>query len=437
LFNSVELTKIQSVILIAIIFLVAIGGGIAYILMNGQEQAADTIKIGVCADIDSSFGKGFWQEAVLAAEQVNAEGGVLGRNLEIIAEDDDDESPNMDIAAATNAFTRLMTVDKVDYVIYSGFGGLSLTFQDLSSQHKIIMFGGADSTDELTQRVLDDYDTYKYFFRVGIPNATSANDGVTESIQVIRNYTGFNKVAFVYQEIGTKIAEGIADYTDILLGYGFEVVYTTGVPLSTVDFSSYFAQAEAAGAEILYPIIVTPAAASFVKEYYDRQSPMVMWGLISSASQSNFWELTEGKCQCVTSNTYPTVVGYPLTNKTIIYGEAYSERWNEPPSGGATYDLVRYILPDAIERAGTTETEAVIKALETTYIETSLARHFVFTSSHDIMIGAAGPNRPGEDYFMVCMFQWQNGKLVPVYPVEIMEEAGVTYAYPNWPGPWD
>jgi hypothetical protein len=100
-------------------------------------------------------------------------------------------------------------------------------------------------------------------------------------------------------------------------------------------------------------------------------------------------------------------------------------------------ELVRYILPEALKRAGTTETDSVIKALETTSIETSLARRFVFTSSHDIMIGAAGPNRPGEDYFMVCLFQWQSGKLVPVYPKEIMQEAGVTYKFPDWDGPWD
>ena len=437
MFNSKALTKIQSVVVIAIIVFASVGGGIAYVLLSGQEQSGETIKIGVCADLDSSFGKSIWQEAVLAAEQVNAEGGVLGRNFTIVAEDDDDESPSVDIATATNAFTKLITVDEADYVVYSGAGGLSLTFQDIAAEHKIILFGDLDAADELTQRVLDNYEKYKYYFRVGIPNATSANDGVTESIRVIRDYTGFNKVAFVYHDPMGHQDDNVARYTDTLLEYGFEVVYTANVPLDTVDFSSYFAVAEASGAEILYSTIAGPAGVSFVKEYYDRQSPMVLWGLISMATRSNFWELTEGKCEHVSSNTYPTVVGYPLTNKTLLFGDAYMERWEEPPTSGAIYDLVRYILPDALKRAGTTETDAVIKALETTSIETSLARRFVFTSSHDIMIGAAGPNRPGEDYFMVCIFQWQNGKLVPVYPKEIKEEAGVTYTYPDWTGPWN
>jgi branched-chain amino acid transport system substrate-binding protein len=104
--------------------------------------------------------------------------------------------------------------------------------------------------------------------------------------------------------------------------------------------------------------------------------------------------------------------------------------------GPLAYDILRFILPDAIERAGTIETDAVIEALEQTSIETSQARNFVFTESHDAMMGE-NPNDPDADYMLVMLFQWQNGEAVPVYPKKIMEEAGATYTYPDWPGPWD
>jgi hypothetical protein len=54
--------------------------------------------------------------------------------------------------------------------------------------------------------------------------------------------------------------------------------------------------------------------------------------------------------------------------------------------GPLAYDILRFILPDAIERAGIIETDAVIEALEQTSIETSQARNFVFTESHDAMM---------------------------------------------------
>ena len=44
----------------------------------------------------------------------------------------------------------------------------------------------------------------------------------------------------------------------------------------------------------------------------------------------------------------------------------------------------------------------------------------------------------GEGYDEPIVFQWQeDGIRVPVYPRYIMEEAGATYIFPDWPGPWD
>ena len=142
-------------------------------------------------------------------------------------------------------------------------------------------------------------------------------------------------------------------------------------------------------------------------------------------------------------NGLPVVAGYPWTNKTLATEVAFIQRWGEPPSdiAAAAYDTVRFILPNAIKRAGTTETEAVIKTFETTNVETSIARHFVFTSSHDATWSFADPNNPtaplSEENGMYMTFQWQNGTQVPVYPEEIMKEAGATYEYPPWHGPWD
>jgi beta-mannanase len=93
-------------------------------------------------------------------------------------------------------------------------------------------------------------------------------------------------------------------------------------------------------------------------------------------------------------------------------------------------------LPDAIKRAETIDSDAVVKALESTRIETSLARNFAFTSSHDVMMSAVGPKMINEGYILPCLFQWQNAKQVPVYPREIMEETGAIFEFPPWSGPW-
>ena len=436
--DSKALTKIQSVTLIAIIVVAAVAGSLAYVFLVTPGQSVETIKIGICADLDNADGKRVWHAAVLAAEQVNAEGGVLGRNFTIVAEDDDDMTLPADIAVASNALTRLITVDKADYVMTDALSsGIAYAHQDIAAEQKKIIFGVSAPLDNLTQRVLDNYDRYKYYFRPYPTNITTVSAGMFGDIMAVGNYTGFTKVALLFQD-SASTKQLLVSLNNSLPKFGFEIVYSNLVTATTTDFTSYFAAIEAAGAQILVPAIATDAAVSFVKEWHERQSPFVIWGIVTPAGKSNFWELTEGKCDTISFAGDATVSGYPLTNKTLLTREAYIQRWGEVPTGSTVgaYDTLRFILPDAIKRAGTTETEAVIKALETTNVETSMARHFVFTSSHDVMVGSGAPNNPAEDYMVKLIFQWQNGTQVPVRPVEIMKEAGATYKYPPWSGPW-
>ncbi len=432
--DSKALTKIQSIILITIIVVVAVGGGVAYVLLSGEEQSSDTIKIGVLADLDVTDGRNIWQGVVLAAEQLNNDGGILGKQIEYVGEDTDTYSGG-DATKFDLALTRLLTYHKVDFIIGVS-GPFGFMVQESISEHKKIFLEIGSNEDEYSQRVVDDYDKYKYFFRT-VSNATSVFQGTIDGLLHLREQTGLNKIGYLAVDMGW--ARGVVEALDYVLPevYGFNLVYKGKFPLDTVDFSSYFAAAEAAGVEAMLTLIVTDMGIPFVKEYYDRQSPIFLFGgLIGSASYPESYEWTDGKCEDVYVASSPVGAGYPFTSKTLSTRQAYIERWSESPYWANQYDIVRFILADAIERAGTIETEAVIKALEKTSVETSNARNFVFTPSHSVMMGK-NPNDPNADYMISLGFQWQDGNLVPVDPIKIMEEAGATYTFPDWPGSWD
>jgi len=429
LLSSKAITKIQSIILIAVIVVAAV---VTYVLFPGEGQSSETIKIGILNDSDGLWGKSIRQATILAVEEINSEGGILGRQVELIEEDDD---AGADSVVLTNALTKLITVHKVDFIL-GGPGGQSASLvQDIIAQHKIICIQGNTIPEEITQRVLDDYEKYKYYFSTGF-NDTCVMLGIADSIKHIRDLTGFNKIGYLAE----VWAEDTMEKLDVFLPEnGFELVYKSMIPYGTFDFSSYFAAAEAAGVQVLFPMIATDSGIAFCKEYYDRQSPMVIFGgLCSLVSNPNGWEWTEGKCNHMDFAEFPTTTGYPFTSKTLQTRDAYMNRWGEPIDVNAVglYDKIRFILADAIERAGTIETEAVIKALETTSVETSNARDFVFTESHALMMGTDA-NDPDADYPLVMGFQWQDGVQVPMDPRKIMEEAGATYTFPDWSGPWD
>ncbi|MEJ2242761.1 MAG: ABC transporter substrate-binding protein [Candidatus Bathyarchaeota archaeon] len=432
--NSKAVTRIQSIILIAII-VVATFGGLAYIFLNGENRSGGNIKIGVLADLDATNGKEILQGIKLAAEQLNSEGGILGKQIEVIGEDDDIESGPTDMVKVSSSLIRLIDLHKVDFIVGDVGHQEGAGVQEILAEHKKILIN-TNGWEEFSQRVLDNYEKYKYYF------STSWNDssiflGMTDGLLLGREITGFNKIGFLSEAWAEGLVEGLESV--LPEAYGFDVVYSSIFPYETVDFSSYFAAAEAAGVEILVPIIALEGGIPFVKEYYDRQSPMFIYGgIIFTATYPESWNWTDGKCEHVCVSNTPIVAGYPLTSKTIPTRDAYFNKWGESidMTGANAFDILRYILSDAIKRAGTIETEAVIKALEETNVETSNAKNWAFTDSHGLMMGK-NPNDPEAAYAFVMYFQWQDEKLVPVYPRRIMEDAGASYTFPDWPGPWD
>jgi branched-chain amino acid transport system substrate-binding protein len=432
MFDSQALTKIQSFLIIVIV-VATVGGGTTYVLLTGEEQPSDTIKIGVLADLSGD--KNVWKGVLLAAEQLNAEEGILGKQVEVIGEDTTSESGSRDMVHISSALVRLIDYHKVDFVIGEAGWVVGLGCQEIVADHKII-FMDVNDGDVTTQQVLNNYDRYKYYFST-MWNETSIFMGLVDGLLLLRENTGFNKVGILSEIWAEAIVEGLEQALPEV--YGFDLVYSSMFPYETVDFSSYFAAAEAAGVEVLLPLISGEGGIPFVKEYYDRQSPLFIYGgAINDAAYPASWEWTDGKCEHICVANTAIVAGYPLTSKTIPTKDAYFNRWGEDISlaSSLAFDNLRYILADAIERAGTIETEAVIKALEETSVETSNARNWVFTPSHGLMMGE-NPNDPEAEYAFAMYFQWQNGELVPVYPKKIMEEAGASYTFPDWPGPWD
>jgi branched-chain amino acid transport system substrate-binding protein len=401
--------------------------------LHGDEQSSETIKIGVLADLDGFYGKSIWQGTMLAAEQINAEGGIMGKKIKVIGEDTDVESGS-DATKINLALTRLITFRNVDIIIGMAVNQ-GIMIQETIAQHKKIFFDMDTTEVAYSQRVLDDYDRYKYYFRITF-NATSMFQGTSAPFFQFKELTGLNKIGILADDVGWT--KGITEGLDVVLPeLGYDIVYKGEFPPhDTIDFSGYFAAAEQAGVEILIPLIAFQAI-PFVKEYHDRQSPMVIYGgYLGGVGGSQGWVNTDGKCEYISVSSTAVDASYPLTNKTLPFREAYIGKWNEiPPLNAAqAYTILRYIISDAIKRAGTLEVDAVINALEATSVETPNAKNFVFTKSHDPMVGE-NPNDP--DYDNVKLFQWQNGELVPVYPQKIMEDAGATYLYPPWAGPWD
>ncbi len=106
-------------------------GGTALSLLtmaSGQALAADPIKIGVIAEAQAIAGASIPQAAQMAADEINAKGGVDGRKIEIITYDNHSSS-----ADSVRAFQRAVNEDKVNIVISSYISEVVLALEPWAS----------------------------------------------------------------------------------------------------------------------------------------------------------------------------------------------------------------------------------------------------------------------------------------------------------------
>jgi branched-chain amino acid transport system substrate-binding protein len=128
---------------------------------------AKRIKIGVIGPMKFVQGTSHWNGAVLARDEINAKGGVqVGDKKMLIELVQADSNESVSVIDAANAMERLITQDRVDFVV-GGFRTEGvLAMQDISCENKVIFIGCGAAHNELCNRVAADYDKYKYWFRM-------------------------------------------------------------------------------------------------------------------------------------------------------------------------------------------------------------------------------------------------------------------------------
>src|ERR1700756_163768 len=124
-----------------------------------SAQSKDPIKIGVIAEVQSIAGAATPGGAQIAADEINAKGGVLGRQIEIVTYDNKSSS-----ADSVRAFQRAVSEDKVSAVIASYISEVMLALEPWAGRLKMPLITPGAASNEITKRVHDDYEHEKYVF---------------------------------------------------------------------------------------------------------------------------------------------------------------------------------------------------------------------------------------------------------------------------------
>jgi branched-chain amino acid transport system substrate-binding protein len=365
-------------------------------------QAQKPIRIGIPTSVQLQVGRDTQNAAKMAVEEINAKGGLLGRQLEIVVADET-ENPEQGIAA----IKKLTADDKVDVLIGGYTSGVTLAQLPHISNAKTIYLGVGAASPAITAKVKSDYDNYKYIFRVSPINAAHQARALVNFISgKLKGEMGMKKVAIVGEN-----AKWVQDLVPILkkgaIASGVEVPMAEFFDTSTSDFSPLFAKVKASGAEYLIVILSHASSDIFVKQWHDAQVPVPIGGIDVKSQDADFFSRVGGKALGETVGLF--AIAAPLTPKTMPFWNEFVKRFGTAPvyTGVGAYDAV-HVYAEAVRRAGSVAPDAVIKELEKTdYV--GIAGKIQFDDTHDVKTG------PGLQNLLFA--QWQkDGARIVVWP---------------------
>ena len=388
-------------------------------LLTCPAWAAKTIKIGVIGPMQFVQGKGHWNGATMAAEQINAKGGVKvgGKmmNIELVKADSNEFLNVMD---ATNAMELLVTRDKVDFIVGGFRSEAVLAMQDIAMDYKTIFIGCGAAHPELCLRVAKDYDTYKYFFR-GTPFHSSFLVK-TCFIQMATVGTILKK-SLGLEKVKVAIAAEKAMWVDPMIkaaeGFipkmGMEVVGVWRPSPVATDVTAELSAIQRSEAHMIFTIFSSSVGIPFARQAGELKIPAAQVGINVEAQKEGFWDATQGQGNFVmTLNTYCPGVEYNELTKPFM--DAYMKKFGEAPTYTAdTYAAIMYAIAPAVEKVGSLDADKIVAFMENdvhlvpsgkvAYLKDAEGRHL-----HDLTWG------PG---FLTSLgVQWQDGKQVGVWP---------------------
>ncbi len=378
-----------------------------------EGVGGEVIKIGVIGPMNFTQGEGHWNGAVMAVDEINAEGGVkVGDKKMKIELVKGDSNEFISLTDATNAMEKLCVSDQVDFIVGGFRTEAVLAMQDIAVDNKKIFIGCGAADNELCGRVAQDYDRYKYWFR--LTPFKSSFLGQTTFIHLktvadlLKKELGIEKpkVAIVMEK--QAWVEKILEAAKVVIPkMGMEVVGVWQPSQTATDVTAELSAIQSAGADIIFTVFSAAVGVTFVKQANELETPAFLFGINVEAQKDTFHEATGGMSNYVfTMSTYAKNI--EVNERTKPFVDEYMKRYGAvPPYTADTYSAIKYILAPTIEQAGTLEADPIITLIEQTeYILPS--GKIAYEPDHDITWG------PGYQTSLGC--QWQNGEFLGVWP---------------------
>ncbi|MGA8049474.1 MAG: ABC transporter substrate-binding protein [Burkholderiales bacterium] len=349
---------------------------VSSVLAPSGSAVAQPIKVGelnsykVFPAFLEPYKKG-WQ---LALEEINKSGGVNGRALEVVSRDD-----GGDPGSAVRVAEELLSRDKVSLLMGTFASNVGLAVANLANQRKVVFIAAEPLTDKIVWE-----NGNHYTFRLRPSTYMQVAMLVPEAAKLNKK-----RWAVVYPNY--EYGQSATASFKLLMGKaqpGFEIVTEQAPPLGKIDAGAVVQALVDAKPDAIFSSLFAADLQKFVREGNIR-------GLFKGRTVVN---LLAGEPEYLDPLKDETpegwwVTGYPWSQiKTPAHRkfvESYEKRWKDYPRLGSVVGYTTmYTVANALRKAGTTDTEQVIAALEGLEMDTLFGPIVYRAVDHQSTMGA-------------------------------------------------
>lgn len=342
---------------------------------GGNSASGDVIKIGANLELSggvASYGSSIADGAVLAIEEINAAGGVNGKQLELIKVDNKSEG-----SEATAAALRLIQQEKVVAMLAPATSGNTVATVQLANQHKVPIVTGSGTAPNIT--VNADGSVNDYAFRTCFIDPFQG----TVAANFASNELSAKNVA-IFADNASDYAKGLAaSFKETITANGGTVVAEEAYVAKDTDFRSTLTRIKASNPDFI-----------FIPGYYEEVGLIVKQarelGIDVPLMGADGWD----------SPTLVELAGAEALNNTFItnhyssedpdatiqtFVEAFKTEYDQAPNAfhALGYDSI-YFIVDAMKRAGDDITgETIQKALAETKDLSLITGTFTVDENHN------------------------------------------------------
>ena len=339
----------------------------------------------------------------LCLKHTNEKGGVLGRRLELVVEDDRSEP-----AAAVRIYEKLITQDKVDAVLGPYSSPITEAVADLAEKHRMAMVAAGAAATSIFKK------GRKFVFMV-----LSPGEVYLEGLIDMAARRGLKTVALIHED--TLVTKAIAQGAlELAKKRGLQVLVVEAYPPGTADFSAILTKVRAANPDVLAAATYFDDAVAITRQLKASNVNPKMFGVTVGGDLPKFYEVLGRSAEFVygAAQWEPELVTLLRSGELIPVARRYpgarefvESHRKEFPGADLSYHTAQgyggcQVFVEAFKRAGSLDGDKV--------------RAAILSMNLNTVYGGSKVDRDGVQVaHTMLVFQWQDGKKVIVWPDEL------------------